>query len=136
MSNDIEGVVAEILTMRELVINRGSEDGVTVGMRFAILNSKGPDIKDPETGKSLGSVELEKTVVKIVRVQEHLSVGRTFRTFKTAGIDLNWILPQSRTEVEGLETDGMRLKDKLGIKDSFVKIGDKAVLYTGDEYDD
>ena len=136
MNNRIEGVVAEILTGRELVINRGSADGVAIGTRFAILNSKGADIKDPITGSSLGSIELEKTVVKIVRVQEHLSVGRTFRTYRTSGFDINWMLRASTTEVEGLKTDQARLKEELSEEESYVKIGDRAVQYTGEEYED
>jgi hypothetical protein len=134
----IEGEVAEILTGRELVINRGSLDGVSTGMRFAILNSKGTDIKDPVTKKSLGSIELEKTVVKIVRVQEHLAVGRTFRTYRTGdNIGLfSYLNQQPRTVVEDLKTDSRRLKEELDESESYVKIGDRAVQYTGEEFAD
>src|SRR5438105_2674319 len=82
-SDRITGKVAGLLTKRELVINRGSGDGVEVGMRFAVLNRHGIDVRDPDTGEILGSTELVKTVVKIVRIDaEHLSVGRTFRTIQ------------------------------------------------------
>src|SRR5579862_1071556 len=79
----IRGKVAAILSARELILNVGAEDGVEVGMQFVILNSKGVNVTDPDTGHVLGTVEVPKTVVKVVRVDaEHLSVARTFRTVK------------------------------------------------------
>ncbi|MFF1571350.1 hypothetical protein ACFVWR_01280 [Leifsonia sp. NPDC058292] len=46
----IHAKVAQLLTSTDLVINRGSEDGVEVGMKFAVMDPLGRDIKDPETG--------------------------------------------------------------------------------------
>lgn len=79
----IRGKVAAILSARELILNVGSRDGVEIGMRFAILNSQGVNITDPDTGDTLGSVEVPKTVVKVVRIGgDHLSIARTFRTVR------------------------------------------------------
>lgn len=139
----IEARVARILSIRELVLNKGSNDGILVGMRFAILNSKGADITDPESGEVLGSVEVEKTLVKVVRVYERLSVARTFRTFHTpAGPwynSLNVIGSMAKpptTVVEDLKTDEQRLMDELDEEESYVKVGDLAVQISGDEYED
>jgi len=68
MGERIRGKVAAILTQRELALNVGEEEGVEVGMRFAILNSKGVDVTDPDTGKVLGDVPVAKTIVKVVRI--------------------------------------------------------------------
>lgn len=76
----IEGKVASVLNERELVLNIGSDDAVEVGMRFKILYSGGIEITDPDTDEPLGNVEWPKTEVKIVSVQPHMAVGRTFRT--------------------------------------------------------
>jgi hypothetical protein len=84
-ANRIEGQVAQILTSQQLVINRGESDGVEVGMRFAILTPKGADVKDPNTGEILGSIEVAKTFVKIIGAKDRLSVGRTFRKTMTPG---------------------------------------------------
>ena len=139
----IEARVARILSARELVLNKGSDDDVNVGMRFAILNSKGTDIVDPESGEVLGSVEVEKTLVKVVRIYDRLSVARTFRTFHTPGGALysgvgafTALTRPPTTTVESLETDEQRLKDELDEEDSYVKIGDLAVQIKGDEYED
>jgi hypothetical protein len=76
----ITGVVARILNSRELVINRGTDHGVDVGMYFEVLAPEGEDIKDPETGQSLGSIERPKVAVRIIEAQPLLSVARTYRS--------------------------------------------------------
>lgn len=134
MNQRVEGSVAQILNTRELVINRGSNDGVEVGMRFAVLNRKGVEIRDPETGESLGSVEVEKVVVKIVRVEARVSVGRTFKQFRTGGLGIPDLLGPRRTVVETLKTTETTYKEELDEADSFIKIGDPVVEVRGDEF--
>ena len=53
----------------KLPINKGSDDGVEIGMIFKILSTKGSEIEDPDTGEPLGSVDLVKTSVKVTVVQ-------------------------------------------------------------------
>jgi len=142
----IEAKVARILTVRELVLNRGSDAGVQVGMRFAILNPKGQQILDPDTKEVLGNVELPKTFVKVITVDSKLSVARTFREFKTPAVRgaldslatiTAFMTPSSpeKIEIETLKTDEKKLKDELDERESYVKTGDPAVQITGnDEY--
>lgn len=140
MSERIEAKVAQIMTARDLVLNKGSDDGVTVGMRFAILNRKGADIKDPDTGEVLGSVELPKTFVKVVSTKPRLCIARTFRQFRISGgalwamSALGGLTSPPRTNVETLKTDEARLQDELDERESFVKIGDPAVQMVGEEF--
>lgn len=136
----IRGKVAAILSERELVLNIGPANGVYVGMKFAILNSQGIDIKDPETGEILGSVEVPKTVVKVVRIGgDRLSIARTFRTIKgTPGV-LSTMSSISGTpdRIETLKiASGSDLRAELPAEQSRIKIGDIAVSSRGDEYDD
>jgi hypothetical protein len=141
MSDDprTRGKVAAILSKRELILNLGHDDGVSVGMRFVILNKHGIDVTDPDTGEVLGTVEVPKTVVKIVRVDgPHLSVGRTFRTIAERPGLLS--LPDFAGRPARVETldiaSGSSLKAELSAEDSYVKPGDLAVETEGDEYDD
>jgi hypothetical protein len=140
VTDRIEGVVARILNGRELVINKGASAGVEVGAQFAVLNSQGADIKDPETGESLGSVELPKVLVKIVQVYEKMSVASTFRTFKTGGLDIAGatgmaaLFGPPQTKVETLTTDEVTYKEELNPEDSYVHIGDRVVEVLGDEF--
>ena len=73
----IRGKVAQILDSRRIVINVGSSNGVSVGMTFQVLNPKGEVIRDPDTQQVLGSVESPTARVRIIEVQEHLSVATT-----------------------------------------------------------
>ena len=68
----IEGLVARILNEESVVINRGSAHGVKEGMRFAIF-AELDEVKDPETGASLGRLELVKTRVVASHVQESMT---------------------------------------------------------------
>lgn len=134
MTNEmIRGKVARVLNSTDLAINRGSDDGVSVGMRFAILSDRGADISDPDTGEVLDSIEIAKTLVKIISVTPHLSVGRTFRSKGGGGIaSALSIVGTARDET--LRTDERRLQQELDPKDSFIKVGDEAQQYTGDTY--
>jgi len=79
MTEPIRGRVARILNSRDLVINRGSEAGVSLGMKFAVLDPAGQDITDPETGDVIGSVNRTKVQVEVAQVTDKLAVARTYR---------------------------------------------------------
>lgn len=134
MSEPVEAKVASILTKRELVLNKGSEDGIEVGMRFAVLNSKGVDIRDPDTNEVIGSLPLAKTFVKIVSTQPHVAKARTFREFKSGGGPLLNLYQPATIRHETIETDEELLVDTLDHKEAKLKIGDRARQIVGDEF--
>ncbi|MDR0625812.1 MAG: hypothetical protein LBG11_00910 [Bifidobacteriaceae bacterium] len=76
----IAGSIAEVVSDREVILNRGSAHGVKNGMYFAILNPDAKRVKDPKTGEVLGDLRLVKTVVRAVEVAPRLTLARTFRT--------------------------------------------------------
>lgn len=135
-SKPIRGKVARILNSRDLVINVGSKDGVVVGMYFAVLDPKGEDIKDPDTGEVLGSVERPKVRVQVVKVQERLSVASTYKkrevnvgglgTGLSGGFAEFFMPPKYVTKYETLRTTERTWED-LDEKESYVKIGDPVV---------
>ncbi len=151
MTDPIEGKVARLLTVRDLVINRGSAHGVEVGMRFKILNPNGQSIRDPDTRDIIGSVEMVKVVVKVVEVQENLCVARTFKTIKTepsgamGRISIGAIASMADAfgTVGGERVETLRTNEKLAEQDideaeSYVRTGDPAVQVvriTGGEAD-
>jgi len=73
MGKLIEAKVAEILSDRLVVITAGAREGVTVGMRFAVLAS-GDEVKDPATGESLGRWEVPKGHLVASHVQERITL--------------------------------------------------------------
>lgn len=134
MTDRIEGQVARILSDRRVAINRGAEDGVEEGMRFAVLSSAGLSINDPETGLPIGSVEVAKTVVKVVSVDKHFAIARTFRTVKASGI-FSALYAGQGERVETLRTDENAAELEIDESESRVKTGDLAVQVVGDEFE-
>lgn len=79
----IKGRVAKILNEFQLVLNVGSKQGAKTGMRFVIYE-EGDEIKDPETGESLGTLEIVKGEIKLSHVQETISIAQSKETKKEA----------------------------------------------------
>ena len=74
----IEGSVARIEDQYTLIINRGSEHGVTDGMEFAVMADQGDEIIDPETGDVIGELPSEKLRIRVSEVHEKWSRAVTF----------------------------------------------------------
>lgn len=127
----IEGYVARVLNSRELVINRGSKHGVEVGMYFDVLAPEAEDIRDPVTDEPLGNVDRPKVAVKVVQVQEKLSVARTFRSRRRnvgglgalAALDQLFGPPKYETEYDTFKASG-KTWENLDEAESFVQTGD------------
>ena len=104
----IEGKIAKILNTRELVLNRGSDDGVSVDMEFAVLEPR-LSIIDPETQEPLGELEREKIRVRVFETHPKFSLARTYETYRELNRDrglLGGFGPQSYyvTQVKRLNT--------------------------------
>ncbi len=130
----IRGRVARILNVKDLVLNRGSSHGVFIGMQFVVLNPIGQDIVDPETNAVIGSVPIAKTIVKVVSLQDELSIARTFRESGGSGLTgITWLMSGPREET--LRTTESTAVQELDEKDSYVKTGDEVVeVRDSDEY--
>ena len=133
----IRGKVAQVLNSREVALNKGQLDGVIIGMVFRILSLKGSDITDPDTGDLLGSVELEKSRVKVTMVYERVSVAETYRTYKVnvGGSGLSGMTfpnlfapPKWETHVETFEIDE-GTKVELDEEEAYVKRGDPVIQH-------
>jgi hypothetical protein len=138
----IRGKVARILNSRELVINLGSNDGVIVGMKFDVLDPKGEDIKDPDTGEVLGSLSRPKVRVRVKTLDDRICVAATFRERQvniggvgTSPVDplgtvgvLSELLrpPKYVKKVETFKTDEKTWED-IEETQSFVKTGDPVI---------
>ncbi len=136
MADLIRGKVARVLNAREVALNVGLNHGVEVGMCFDILDPKGEDIIDPDTGESLGSIDRPKVSVRVTIVQEKLSVASTY---KTKSVNVGGLLPDLSkpfakslmpaewiTKYETLKTEEKTWED-LDDEESYVKVGDPVV---------
>ncbi len=66
-------LVAKVLEDNyKLIINKGSNDSIKMG-ELVLVYEIGEEILDPETGISLGKVELVKGRGKVIHVQENMA---------------------------------------------------------------
>lgn len=80
MSDVINGKVIRILNDREVVLNRGSSDGIEEGLYIGIIDPDTENLIDPETGESLGGILRYKIALRITQVSERLAIASTYRT--------------------------------------------------------
>jgi hypothetical protein len=74
----VTGRVALVEDDYTLVINRGAEAGVALGMVFAVYSGPGRVITDPDTGRELGRLNREKLRVRVFDVQPLFARAHTF----------------------------------------------------------
>ncbi len=147
MTQLIRGKVAKVLNAREIVINAGTTDGVTVGTYFDVMDIHGEEIRDPDTNEVLGSLERPKVRVRVTYAQENLSVATTPRS---NGVNTDFVVgladlaiptlgPVARSLIGTPQKPYAQLQkaaettDELDEEDSRVQIGDPVVqvLETG-----
>ena len=147
----IQGKVARILNSREVAINRGSTNGVKVGMKFDIMSDKKEDIRDPDTNEVLGSIDRPKVRVTISYVEEKVAVASTYKKTRvnvggTGGAFVPFgardplmssfsraLSPPKWVErVETLKTSEQTWED-LDESESYVKTGDPVVQVAHDD---
>ena len=130
----IEGKVAEVLNEREVLINKGSEAGVELGMTFRVTTPDIP-VRDPDTRETLGTFNRDKIGIKATEVYPKFSVGRTYETYiargalALAGETLRTIreLSGDTRRVRTLRIGGGSSLVPLTEEESLVKVGDKVV---------
>ena len=122
----LEGKVAQILNDRELVINRGSNDGVEFGMKFKIVESL--TILDPDTSEELGSIERENIRVKVIDVQPAFAIAQTYQTYRTTGA-LNLLSRSLGQMTSSIITEVRRIRTSEDFADDakLVRGGEKVV---------
>lgn len=122
----IEGKVAKILNPRELVINKGSADGVEDQMRFEVVEES-QEVLDPDTDEVLGNIRRVKVRVRAVEIYPRFSIARTYETYEApnfAEAFAKVMAPRTVTQVKTISTSpDAEYEDGKG----FVGIGDKVV---------
>jgi hypothetical protein len=129
----IEGKVAQLLNIRERVINVGSDGGVKRGMKFAVLVAEPLKVTDPTTGALLGELDREKIRVQATEVHDKFSVCATYETITVGGAfslgdalgDASALLGPRREVRKTLKTTDSDLPPPLSEAESVVKIGDR-----------
>lgn len=134
--------MAAILNSKELVINIGDQHGVRHGMKFAVLAESELEVRDPESGKLLDTIDREKVRVEASEVRKKISICRTYRIKKIpAGplakgalgiISLAELSRPPREIPETLSIHDSSILPPLPEEESYVKIKDR-VIQVADE---
>jgi hypothetical protein len=66
----------------QVTINRGAEHGVKLDHRYLVYQLSEEEIIDPETGDSLGHLEIVKGTGVVIHVQEKMATLQSDRTDK------------------------------------------------------
>ncbi len=62
--------VIEVLSPKQVVLNCGKRDGLTLGSTFAVYQQTGRELLDPDTGESLGELEVPRGTGSVTHLQE------------------------------------------------------------------
>lgn len=137
MLNDdlIRGKVAQVVSDREVILNKGQNDGIREGMYFHLLERESVDITDPDNPDNvLGTVRKVKLAVEAVEVTERLTLARTFLTRSVnvggTGIDAAKLFPSMRPPKYIEEVQSFKNDDE----NSLAKASQKPVVSIGDEF--
>lgn len=102
----IEGKIARILDEYTVVVNVGRSQGVCEGMPFVIFGVSDDEVKDPDSGESLGRLETVKGYVSATHVQDKVSIC-TVQPLPSAGAE-------GETKVQTLS--GAMMAESLGYR--------------------
>jgi len=72
--------VVKIINDSRIVINRGEEHGIRKGMKTLIYNLSDEEIKDLDTGESLGYLEIVKGTGVVIHTQPTMSTIESDKT--------------------------------------------------------
>lgn len=70
--------IAKIISTKQIVVNAGSKDGLKEGDTLEIIDKFGTDpVIDPDTGESLGTLDIPKGTVTVSRVYPRMAIAET-----------------------------------------------------------
>ena len=70
------GRIIRVFDETSILINLGNREGVKQGDRFVVIEKAG-EVTDPDSGESLGELELVKAELSAADVQERMSILKT-----------------------------------------------------------
>ncbi|MFT8381954.1 MAG: hypothetical protein ABF639_02625 [Lacticaseibacillus paracasei] len=69
--------IVKIIDDESLVINAGELKHIEVGQKFQIIGKRGEEVKDPDTGESLGTLDEIKGSVFADIVYPHMTIAKS-----------------------------------------------------------
>jgi hypothetical protein len=122
----IEARVAQVLSGRQLVINRGHADGVTAGMRFAVMAESPVPILDPETNQVLDEIDRVKVRVEAIEVRERIAICSTYE-YQDVALSIGELIGSRRKVPVTFQADQNGALPPLDPEESYVRRGDRVM---------
>ncbi len=116
--------VVEVLNGYKVAINRGSLHKITIGQRFLIYILSNEEIIDPNSGETLGYLEIVKGRGKVTHVQEKMSTIESDEkeTFSERIIKKPYTSPLAKALSLGFREEEVEI-----IKPSFIPFDDPQI---------
>lgn len=103
--------VVKLLDKRKVVINKGSDQGVTIGQKFVTCESD-DEVNNPAAGESLGKLEIFRARAAVIHAQERMAILKVEERPKERARPLSEIMATlSGKEVESDALDEIRVGD-------------------------
>ena len=131
--------VVKIISNKQLVINKGTDDQIKKGDQFIIISKKkGDPVKDPETGKVLGYLDAIKAHVVVTYAYPNMSIveppvhyinGLADNLLNMSRIPKGAVSQQfeGHSEQEALNVDPSQITGDIEESDDPSELGDFAV---------
>jgi hypothetical protein len=93
--------VAYVLNNDTVILNKGLYDGVKVGDKYLVYGLSKDEIIDPDSGKSLGFLEIIRGIGEVTFVQDTMCTLQSFATQLVTDLAINGrkTLPYSNAQV-------------------------------------
>ncbi|GLU50137.1 hypothetical protein [Nocardiopsis ansamitocini] len=130
MSNSISGKVVRILSEREMLINKGEEDGVDLDFVFVVLPKEIEVIEDPDTGEKLGGMRKVKLPLRVVKVSARMALLRTYRS-ETVNVGGSGVAISQLFSSPKWEKRVERINSGVDFEDDDIEPGDPVILVEG-----
>ena len=111
-------------------------------MRFAVLDTAGEGVTDPDTGEELGSLQRTKVQLEVSQLDDKICIGRTYvyrevnvggSSYGVGEIARMFSPPKYERQYETLRAEDADW-EPLSEQESIVKIGDPVMqIVTGDD---
>ncbi|WP_279096061.1 hypothetical protein [Lactobacillus taiwanensis] len=136
-SENKEFRVAKIINDKSLIVTAGDKDGIKIGDQMEIVDkSSDIEVKDPETGEILGTLDATKGTVEVTKVFPHMSIveppkrtvpGLTAAATLNHGFSIQESLNRMMTEhvvQDSLNVDPEQITGSLPQSSKPIRVGD------------
>lgn len=121
--------VIEILDELSILINYGSEDGAEKGEEVRVI-AIGPEVIDPETNETLGTLDSIKAELTIETTYKNFSLCKKVVIIRENRLAIPpGLLQTERRVLRPLSVDKENISHKKFPDESIIKIGDKVEIF-------